>query len=81
MIISVLYSCITFWSYFQEFDHPSEDVENTIPESSLISLAKRLEEELEIQDIPMAPIVVYLEDKDTHAIIGIKVKEEIHCTT
>ena len=63
---------------FQEFDHPSEDIENTIPESSLISLLKKLEEELEIQDIPMAPIVVYLEDKDTHAIMGIKVREEIH---
>ena len=64
------------FSLFQEFDDLSEDVENTIPESCLISLVKKLEEEVIIQDIPKAPIIVYLEDKETHALIGIKIKDE-----
>ena len=67
---------LTDFSLFQEFDDLSEDVENTIPESCLISLVKKLEEEVIIQDIPEAPIVVYLEDKETHAIMGIKIKDE-----
>ena len=61
---------------FQEFDDISDDAENTIPESSLISQVKKLEEEVIIEDIPRAPIIVYLEDKETKAIIGIKIKDE-----
>ena len=60
---------------FQEFDDISDDAENTIPESHLISLVKKLEEEVIIEDIPRAPIIVYLEDKETKAIIGIKIKD------
>ena len=42
----------------------------------LISLLKLIDEEVMIQDIPSPPMVVYLKDKETQAIIGIKVKEE-----
>ena len=65
--------------WFQDFEAPSsddEEGESSIPESSLISLLKLIDEEVMIQDIPSPPIVVYLKDKETQGIIGIKVKEE-----
>ena len=65
--------------WFQDFETPSsddEEGESSIPESSLISLLKLIDEEVMIQDIPSPPIVVYLKDKETQGIIGIKVKEE-----
>ena len=53
-----------------------EEGESSIPESSLISLVKLIDDEVMIQDIPSPPIVVYLKDKETHGIVGIKINQE-----
>ena len=63
---------------FQDFETPSEDEEgeSSIPESSLISLVKLIDDEVMMQDIPSPPIVVCLRDHETQGIVGIKVKQD-----
>ena len=66
------------YSLFQDIETPMDDEEgeSSIPESSLISLVKLIDDEVMIQDIPSPPIVVYLKDKETHGIVGIKINQE-----
>ena len=38
-------------------------------------MTKAIDEEAMMQDIPKPPMVVYLSDKETGSIVGIKIKE------